>query len=73
MIYSCGKNKMSGLILLSGLVLKLVSVYPLTVLYGLNGSALSSLISLLLVLIFTVYTVENYLDNYLTFSFGSPF
>ena len=51
-LFLVGKNKMSGLILLSGLVLKLVSVYPLTVLYGLNGSALSSLISLLLVLIF---------------------
>lgn len=51
-LFLVGKNKMSGLILLSGLVLKLVSVYPLTVLYGLNGAALSSLISLLLVLIF---------------------
>ena len=50
-LFLAGKNKISGLILLSGLGIKILSVYPLTVSYGLNGAALSNLISLCLVLI----------------------
>ena len=50
-LFLAGKNKLSGLILLSGLAFKVLSVYPLTFSYGLNGAALSSLMSLSLVLI----------------------
>lgn len=50
-LFLAGKNKVSGFILLSGLIFKLITVYPLTVSYGLNGAALSSLLSLCLVLI----------------------
>ena len=43
------KNKASGCILLVGLCLKLLTVYPLTVAYGILGASLSSLFSLLVV------------------------
>lgn len=48
------KNKVSGCILLIGLCLKLVIVYPLTTSYGILGASLSSLISLLVVAILYV-------------------
>ena len=49
------KNKMSGCILLFGLCLKLLTVYPLTVAYGILGASLSSLISLSVVALLYMY------------------
>lgn len=49
------KNKVSGCILLIGLCLKLLIVYPLTVSHGILGASLSSLMSLLVVAILYMY------------------
>ncbi|GFH40495.1 oligosaccharide flippase family protein [Lactococcus insecticola] len=46
-----GHHKISGAILLVGLLFKLLLVYPLTVTFGLAGASISSLISLLIVLV----------------------
>lgn len=54
-LFLAGKNKISGLILLGGVLFKLITVYPLTVAYGLNGAACSSLLSLCLVLVGYAY------------------
>lgn len=48
-LFLAHKNKVSGCILLIGLCLKLVIVYPLTVSYGILGASFSSLISLFVV------------------------
>ncbi|MDR1606661.1 MAG: oligosaccharide flippase family protein [Streptococcaceae bacterium] len=52
-----GKNKLSALILLTGLSLKLLLVYPLTVSFGLIGTSLSSVLTL--IVIYLLYSYDN--------------
>jgi PST family polysaccharide transporter len=64
-----GKNKGSGIILLTGLTVKLLCVYPLTVAFGLVGAALSSLFSLIFVLILYIFYSRNFPRQVLNFKF----
>lgn len=55
-----GQNKRSGIFLLIGLAVKIISVYPLTTKFHLVGAALSSLFSLIVVLLlYMIYSQKS--------------